>query len=98
MNFLKHINSLLWNLPMVGWLNKTISNDPIHSSSRAVQAAVVSSTVVMLWISLSHTQWIVSDAWASVIKTLIITAGGAYIGGKSAEAFGNNKPKEEHDG
>ena len=95
MNFLKHINSLLGNLPMVSWLSKTLGNDPTHSSSRAVQAAVVSSTITMLWLSLAHTGWVINDAWASVLKTLIITAGGAYVGGKGAEAFGNNKPKEE---
>jgi uncharacterized membrane-anchored protein len=82
---IKSLLSKLSPMPILNWIGRLISTDPTTSSSRLLQTIIVLNLVIILWLVVAHSAWVISDNVRLVAISLIVSGAGSYMFGKTAE-------------
>jgi len=82
---IKSLLSKLSPMPILNWIGRLISTDPTTSSSRLLQTIIVLNLVIILWLVVAHSAWVISDNVRLVAISLIVSGAVSYMVGKTAE-------------
>lgn len=72
-------------MPLLNWIKKNLSNDPLTSNSRLLQSVIVVNLTIILWLVVAFSNWVITDNVRLVMLCLITSGAGAYITSKIGE-------------